>query len=94
MNEDTKRNLPSFEERIIAAFNELRREMQGEFAALHTRLDELENRVDRRLMRTEPLWENMRDDIRLMNSKLDVIAIDLLTTRAETTTLKKHLPAA
>ena len=75
MDEETTQNMNdgrSFEERI---FLELR--------AMNARLASLEERVERRLMETRPIWEAVQAQLKQMNKKLDVIILDIYEMRTE-----------
>jgi uncharacterized protein YaaR (DUF327 family) len=65
-----------------------------ELANLNKRLASLEEKVDSRLRETRPIWEAMLSRVETIDSKLDVLAKDLLETRADTELLKKRLPPA
>ncbi len=73
----------SFEARALA-----------ELATLGNRLTSLEERVDARLRETRPVWESVLSKLDVMNSKLDVLGIDIFKTRTQTDLLKKRLPPA
>ncbi|MDQ3684232.1 MAG: hypothetical protein M3430_01340 [Acidobacteriota bacterium] len=62
--------------------------------ALDGRLAILEERVDARLRETRPIWESVLSKLDVMNSKLDVLGLDVLENRAQTDLLKKRLPPA
>lgn len=105
MSEDTTRDLPPFEERIIAAIAEMRAEMRDEFTALRREFDTrmtalearvvaLEVKVDARLRETRPIWENVLTQIKLIGAKLTVFGKDLVEVRAETELLKQRMPPA
>lgn len=77
MNEDSTKQLPPFEERIIAAITELRTEMRNGFAAMSTRLTSLDDRltsledkVDARLRETQPLLEGVQERLTSIESEL------------------------
>ncbi|MCP9495151.1 MAG: hypothetical protein MSG64_11950 [Pyrinomonadaceae bacterium MAG19_C2-C3] len=86
MNEDTTQDLNrlSFEERVLAEFAAMHSEiaaMRADIAVLHKvyfRLDErlstLEEKVDRRLQETRPIWENVLAEVKHANKKLDILA--------------------
>lgn len=73
----------SFEARILA-----------ELRTLNSRLIVLEEKVDARLRETRPIWEAVLTRVELIDGKIDVLARDILTSRAEVDLLKKHLPPA
>ena len=62
MNEDTTRNLPSFEERVLSELAAIRTEvttLNTRMASVETRLTTLEDKVDSRLRETRPIWEGV-----------------------------------
>ncbi|HYH85038.1 MAG TPA: hypothetical protein VEX60_06110 [Pyrinomonadaceae bacterium] len=66
-----------------------------ELANLNNRMTTLEEKVDSRLRETRPIWEAVLSRLEIIDSKLDILARDLLETRADTDLLKKRLsPAA
>lgn len=96
MNEDTTQNLnkTSFEERVLAELAAMR----ADIAVLHKiyyRLDErlstLEEKVDRRLQETRPIWENVLTEIKHMNKKLDLFAADTYEMRTTLAMLDKRV---
>ena len=65
MDEDTTKDMPdarSFEERVMA-----------QFSALNNRLTGLEEKVDRRLMETRPMWEAVQVQIESLNQKFETL---------------------
>lgn len=91
MSEDTTRHLPNFEARMIAELSDMRAEMRAEFRQIADRLVHLEDQAAARSRETRPLWEAVLARVTKMDSKLDLIAADLLDQRAETDMLKKRL---
>ena len=88
MSEDRTENIDgrSFEERVFARFD-----------ALDSRLTTLEDKVDRRLKETRPIWEQVLsriekveeklseidDSLRSVGRKFDVVTKDLVEVRAD-----------
>lgn len=68
--------------------------LEGKVDGLDGRLATSEGKVDARLHETRPIWESVLSKLDVMNSKLDVLGLDLLETRAQTDLLKKRLPPA
>jgi hypothetical protein len=65
MSEKTTHENPdarSFEERVFARFD-----------ALDARIAALEDKVDRRLQETRPIWEAMQTQLERLNSKVDIL---------------------
>ncbi len=82
MSEEVTKNLPnesSFEERVFAEF----RMLNSRLTTLETRLTTLEDKVDARLRETRPIWEAMKAQLDRVESKLDLVAADLLETRTD-----------
>ncbi|OLE51969.1 MAG: hypothetical protein AUG51_20470 [Acidobacteria bacterium 13_1_20CM_3_53_8] len=90
MSEDPTQNMDgsrSFEERV---FNELR--------AINLRLTNLEERVDKRLQETRPIWEAVQEKLERLerkfdrlNEKFDLVTSDLYDMRANYKSLSKRL---
>jgi chromosome segregation ATPase len=97
MSEETTKNIPdgrSFEERIFARFDA----MDAPFTSLEVRLTSLEDRVERHLMETRPIWEAMQaqleglsDKIDRLNGKFDIITSDLYEMRADIKSLNRRV---
>jgi predicted nuclease with TOPRIM domain len=68
--------------------------VEDRLSGVEVRLSALEERVDARLRETRPIWENVLSRVETIDSKIDVLAKDLLETRADTELLKKRLPPA
>ena len=69
-------------------------ELDARVSGVETRLSAVEEKVDARLRETRPIWEAVLSRLEIMDSKLEVVANDLLEMRAETNLLKKRLPPA
>jgi chromosome segregation ATPase len=97
MSEEITQNIPdgrSFEERIFARLD-----------AIDGRLQALENQAERRALETKPIWERALAEIlevkeRLtsleqlstqMMRKIDVLGKDMLTLRADQTSIEDRL---
>lgn len=87
MSEDPTRQIPpderSFEERVLA-----------ELAALGSRMESLEEKVDRRLAETRPIWEavlaqieQINAELRRLNTKIDNLVKDHFELRTDVTLL-------
>ena len=61
--------------------------LEGKFTAL-------EGKVDARLQETRPIWETVLSRLEAIDSKLDVLGLDVLEMRAEVERLKKRQPPA
>ncbi|MBA3321300.1 MAG: hypothetical protein H0T45_07610 [Pyrinomonadaceae bacterium] len=108
MSEEEIKQFSPFEQRVLAAFAELRVEMNNLRVEMNNRFDEtnnridaldgrltaLEDKVDARLRETRPIWENVLTRVKLIDAKLDVLGKDLIEVRAETDLLKQRLPPA
>lgn len=87
----------SFEARVLSELITMGSRLaalEGKVDGLDGRLATLEGKVDARLHETRPIWESVLSKLDVMNSKLDVLGLDLLETRAQTDLLKKRLPPA
>ncbi len=103
MSEDTTKNLDrrSFEERVLAEFAAMR----SEFAAVNTRLDNLdarltslEEKVDARLRETRPIWEGVQLRLTNIEARLDDLFVqfrellgDLLSMRSRIGRLEERV---
>ncbi len=76
-------NENTFEARVLA-----------EFAALNNRLTALEEKVDARLRETRPIWEGVLSQLKLIDSKFDVMTHEWLELRGEMNLLKQRVPPA
>lgn len=91
MNEDTTRNLPSFEERVLSELAAIRTEvttLNTRMASVETRLTTLEDKVDSRLRETRPIWEGVVLKLNAiekllseMKLQFDEIVSDIVTMR-------------
>ncbi len=76
MSEDRTRDLPdarSFEERVLAEFvaqREFNAQLLDMVQQLNARLTTLEDKVERRLMETRPIWEAMQAQLNDVQSRL------------------------
>ncbi len=97
MSENTTRNLydaRSFEERVLAELA-----AQGERQInLEQRFDRLEEKVERRLMETRPIWEavlaeikSVHTEVKQLNTKFNLVIQDIYEIRADATDLTKRL---
>lgn len=97
MSEESTRDMPdarSFEERVFARFDAMEARfdaMDIRFNKLETRLIALEDKVDARLRETRPIWEAMKMQLDKIESKMDVIAVELLDMRADQVMLAKRI---
>ena len=106
MDEDTTEDMPdarSFEERVMARFDSLDSRMDS----FDGRLTSLEEKVDRRLMETRPMWEavqvqieslnqkfeTLSDKFDRMSGKFDLVLSDLYDMRATARSLDKRVTA-
>src|SRR5437762_941618 len=104
MSEETTKEQPdarSFEERVFARFDAL----DARFDALDARVDaldarmdglgarltSLEEKVDRRLQETRPIWEAVLSQLEQLNSKFGIVAEDLLDLRAKVAALDRRV---
>jgi flagellar capping protein FliD len=88
MNEDPTQNLPqaSFEERVITALSAIHAEqtaIRADVAALSERLSALEEKVDRRLQETRPMWEGVQAQITKLDTNFDIVIRELYKVRSD-----------
>lgn len=62
--------------------------------SLEQKVDALEERVDARLQETRPIWEGVLARLDMIDSKLDVFALDMMEMRGEINLIKKRVPPA
>jgi len=102
MEDETTRQLPAFEARMMATLGELRAELREQFSTTNARLtaleekaEALEEKVDSRLRETRPIWEGMKAQLDRIESKLGVFATDtsalLLETRTDLLQVTKRV---
>lgn len=76
MSEDRTRDLPdasSFEERVLAEFaaqRDFNAQLLGMVQQLNGRLTAVEDKVERRLMETRPIWEAMQAQLNDVQAQL------------------------
>lgn len=90
MSEDTTQDMNgsrSFEERVMAALT-----------AIDNRLISLEEKVDRRLMETRPIWEAMQAQLERLerkfdrlSEKFDLVLSDLYDARGDIKSLSRRV---
>jgi predicted nucleic acid-binding Zn-ribbon protein len=96
VNEDPTKELPGaspFEQRVLAEFGTLRGEvaeirnqqvaMAKHVVALVQRLTSLEEKVDKRLKETRPIWEAVRTQIEKLDEKFNIFIRDLYDVRGD-----------
>src|SRR5947209_10219052 len=92
MSEQTTHNLPNDHLRLILA----------RLDSIDSRLTTLEDKVDRRLMETRPIWEQvlarldnlengMRDGFRRLERQMALLATDVLEVRADQRDLERRV---
>ncbi|HEX8458284.1 MAG TPA: hypothetical protein VF656_13365 [Pyrinomonadaceae bacterium] len=103
MSEDLTQNLPqaSFEERVLNALLAIQTDLsaiRGDIATLdtrltgvETRLTVLEEKVDRRLQETRPIWEGVQEQIRKLDTKFDIVIRELYEIRYDPVILGKRV---
>ena len=106
MSEDTTKDMPdarSFEERVMARFDAL----DARMGSMDGRLTSLEEKVDRRLMETRPMWEavqvqieslnqkfeTLNDKVDRLNDKFDLVTSDLYDMRTAVKSLNRRMTA-
>jgi polyhydroxyalkanoate synthesis regulator phasin len=83
MSEQSTHETPdarSFEERVFARFD-----------ALDARMNALEEKVDRRLQETRPVWEAVQAQLERLNSKVDILITDFYEVRTDIARLDKRV---
>jgi predicted nucleic acid-binding Zn-ribbon protein len=97
MSDDTTKDMRdarSFEERVLARFDAMDARfdvMNTRFDALDNRLTTLEEKVDRRLMETRPIWEAVQAQIRQLDKKFDLVIKDLYEMRVDVRSLDERV---
>lgn len=85
--------LSGVEERLSSVESRLS-DVDSRLSGVEVRLSTLEEKVDARLRETQPIWESILSRVETIDTKLDVLAKDLLETRTDVAMLKKRLPPA
>ena|SRR2546423_1814983 len=104
MSEEKTKEQPdtrSFEERVFARFDAIDARfdaIDARFDALDARVDgldvrltTLEEKVDRRLQETRPIWEAVLVQLEQLNGKFSIVATDLLDLRAKIASLDQRV---
>lgn len=76
MSEDRTRELPdapSFEQRVLTLFDRVFTEL----AEIRARQDRSEEKVDRRLQETRPIWEAVLHEVRALNARVEAVETDV-----------------
>jgi chromosome segregation ATPase len=71
--------MSKLEERVFARFDTL----EESASKLDERLSNLEEKVDRRLQETRPIWEAVQAQLKRIDTKLDVVIDDLYEMRTD-----------
>lgn len=90
MSEDITKDIPdgrSFEERVFARFDAI----DARLVTLDNRLTVLEEKVDKRLMETHPIWEAVQAQLRQLDKKFDLVIKDLYETRVDIKSLDERV---
>lgn len=89
MSEDRTRELPDslpFEERVLTLFDRVFDELatiRAEVVAVRDRQDALEDKVDRRLQETRPIWEAVLQEVRATEASVRAVATDVAIVKAD-----------
>ena len=89
MSEESTRNLPprSFEERVLTELSAIRNDV----AMLGERMSTLEEKVERCLQETRPIWESVQGQIRKLDTKFDIVIRELFEIRYDHVMLGKRV---
>ncbi|MBD0369215.1 MAG: hypothetical protein ICV60_00055 [Pyrinomonadaceae bacterium] len=90
MSDDVTKDMQggrSFEERVFARFDA----MDARFDTLDNRLTALEDKVDKGLMETRPIWEAVQAQPRQLDKKFDLVIKDLYETRVDIKSLDERV---
>ncbi len=83
MSEDRTKELPDanpFEGRVLMLFDRVFAEladMRSELAAIRERQDSLDEKVDRRLQETRPIWEAVLQEVRTTSERVGALAAEV-----------------
>ncbi len=96
MSEECTRDLPeqSFQERVLAELAAIRGDVAAirhDIAALDGRLTTLEEKVDRRLQETRPIWQDVLARIGKLDTKFDLVIKELYDVRADQVSLARRV---
>ena len=68
--------------------------IEGRVASLELKVDALDEKVDARLRDTRPIWESVLSQLKMIDTKFDVHAHDMLELRAKMRELEQRVPPA
>ena len=68
--------------------------IEGRVASVELKVDALDEKVDARLRDTRPVWESVLQQLKMIDTKFDVHAHDMLELRAKMRELEKRVPPA
>ncbi|HEV3469335.1 MAG TPA: hypothetical protein VG148_08445 [Pyrinomonadaceae bacterium] len=68
--------------------------IEGRVASVELKVDALDEKVDARLRDTRPIWESVLSQLKMIDTKFDVHAHDMLELRAKMRELEKRVPPA
>lgn len=97
MSEDRTQQLPgapSFEERVLTLFDRVFAELatiRADIGVLSERQDRLEDKVDRRLQETRPIWEAVLSEVRALNARVEIVEADMTTIKTDVQTIKEDV---
>jgi hypothetical protein len=104
VNEDPTQDMPdarSFEERVFARFDAIDARLDAideritnaetRLYEFGVRLTSLEEKVDRRLQDTRPIWEAVQEQLKNISTKFDVVILDLYETRTALKDIDKRV---
>lgn len=96
MSEDLTRDLPeqTFQERVLAELSAIRHDIGGldrRLATVENRLTTLEDKVERRLQETRPIWEGIHDQLRKLDGKFGIILKEFYEVRYDIMALGRRV---
>ena len=65
--------------------------IRGDIAALDARLTSLEDKVDRRLQETRPIWEGIQEQLRKLDGKFGIVLKEFYEVRYDIAALGKRV---
>ena len=92
MSEETTQNLPQDGvERILARITAFEDKVESRFSNVENRLPTLEDKVDRRLQETRPIWEQVLVRLDGVESRLGGVESGVQTLEGEVTELREEV---
>lgn len=97
LRRDMEKRFAALESRFASEFRSVDTRLtsiEGRVASVELKVDALDTKVDARLRDTRPIWESVLQQLKMIDTKFDVHAHDMLELRAKMRELEKRVPPA